>query len=205
MEEYIQLHKSYPFILGWAMIILTIGDKAIGWLKIYPHIRAIASIILFIGGVILILIACINTYVKNKRITIRNINYLLSNSNIVSHISALAGKFLITKAIDDAKVPHNLFDKYARPWICEPHLIGFAKSCYVVIYAGRKSNKEVYDKLLVNANAMLKPIITQNNLPIDVQKNIKIIPDIIKYGESQIRESLRIVKDNFVQEGLLKN
>jgi hypothetical protein len=196
MGKYINFWTTKLAGGGYTMIITAIGN-ALPWLKIYPHIRIIASIILFFGGIILLVIAYINTNKKNKEITIRNINYLLSNGKIEIHLSALAVKFLITKAIDDAKISHSLLDRYARNYICEPLIIGYAKRCYILIYVGRNSNKEIYDKLLKNANALLRIFDC-------IQTNIKITPETIEYTENQIREAINIVKDNLIQEGFLK-
>ena len=179
------------------MATTALVGNAVTWLSTFPRIYIVANFVLFVSGIILIMIAAINTYTKNKNITIRNIDYLLSNPRIVLNLTSRAGRYLITKAIDDAKIPHNLLDENVRFWICEPHIIGYAKSCYIVIYNGQQSNKEIYEELLKSANAILASFSC-------IPKNIKITPETIKYKKSQIRKSLNIVKDNLIQAELLK-
>lgn len=136
---------------------------------------------------------------KQEEPIIDQVDSLLHNRRDEIRMSALAIKFLITKSLDDANIPRNLLDKYARANVCESHEIGLASDCYIAIYAGRDANAKTYSKVIKNANALLHTITTQIDSPDYVQRDIKITnKGISGYNENQIKKAIKIVKDNLV-------
>lgn len=75
MEEYIKFQNTKLAKWGEGMTTIALAGNAITWLSTFPRIYMVANFVLFIFGIILIMIAAINTYTKNKNITIRNIDY----------------------------------------------------------------------------------------------------------------------------------